>query len=86
MSRAVELMVAHVEHLRRQNHKSVADLEEAKKLSQQQSVVSPRACSGRPVSPLAPSPTSARSHIYRKRFQIRRTATAKCGVFSRYPP
>lgn len=46
MSRAVELMVAHVENLRRQHDKIVADLEEAKKLIQQQSIMSPRACSG----------------------------------------
>lgn len=46
MSRAVELMLAHVENLRRQHDKNVADLEEAKKLIQQQSVMSPRACSG----------------------------------------
>lgn len=46
MSRAVQLMVAHVENLRRQHDKNLADLEEAKKLIQQQSTVSPRACSG----------------------------------------
>lgn len=46
MSRAVELMLAHVENLRRQHDKNVSDLEEAKKLIQQQSILSPRACSG----------------------------------------
>lgn len=46
VSRAVELMLAHVENLRRQHHKNVADLEEAKKLIQQQSLASPGACSG----------------------------------------
>uniref|UniRef100_H3C811 Lymphoid restricted membrane protein n=1 Tax=Tetraodon nigroviridis TaxID=99883 RepID=H3C811_TETNG len=46
VSRAVELMLAHVENLRRQQEKNLADLEEARKLIQQQSVTSPRACSG----------------------------------------
>ncbi|XP_056897109.1 inositol 1,4,5-triphosphate receptor associated 2 [Takifugu flavidus] len=45
VSRAVELMLAHVENLRRQHDKNVSDLEEAKKLIQQQSILSPRACS-----------------------------------------
>lgn len=46
MSRAVELMVAHVENLKRQHDKNAADLEEAKRLIQQQSMASSRACSG----------------------------------------
>lgn len=46
MSSAVELMLAHVENLRRQHDKNVADLEETKKLIQQQSTMSPKACSG----------------------------------------
>lgn len=46
VSRAVELMLAHVENLRRQHDKNVSDLEEAKKLIQQQSILSPKACSG----------------------------------------
>lgn len=36
MSRAVELMVAHVENLRRRHDRNVAELEEAKKAIQQQ--------------------------------------------------
>lgn len=36
MSHEVELMVAHVENLRRQHERNVAELEEAKKTIQQQ--------------------------------------------------
>ncbi|XP_029291972.1 uncharacterized protein LOC115011133 [Cottoperca gobio] len=47
VSRAVELMVAHVENLRRRHDRSVADLEEAKKTIQQQNpyrnIIDPRA-------------------------------------------
>lgn len=46
VSRAVELMVAHMENLKRQHDKNAADLEEAKRLIQQQSMASSRACSG----------------------------------------
>nr|XP_046252834.1 inositol 1,4,5-triphosphate receptor associated 2 isoform X2 [Scatophagus argus] len=47
VSRAVELMVAHVENLRRRHDRNVAELEEAKKVIQQQNscrnIVDPRA-------------------------------------------
>ncbi|XP_023283196.1 lymphoid-restricted membrane protein-like [Seriola lalandi dorsalis] len=43
VSRAVELMVAHVENLRRRQDRNVAELEEAKKTLQQQNISDPRA-------------------------------------------
>ncbi|XP_071332181.1 inositol 1,4,5-triphosphate receptor associated 2 [Trachinotus anak] len=47
VSRAVELMVAHVENLRRRHDRNVAELEEAKKMVQQQNlcgnIIDPRA-------------------------------------------
>lgn len=50
MSRAVELMVAHVENVRKQHDRNMAELEEAKKVIQQQnssrSVIDPRASPG----------------------------------------
>lgn len=50
MSRAVELMVAHVENVRKQHDRNMAELEEAKKAIQQQnsnrSVIDPRASPG----------------------------------------
>ncbi len=50
MSRAVELMVAHVENLRRRHHRNMAELEEAKKAVQEQNLcrnnVDARASSG----------------------------------------
>lgn len=46
MSRAVELMVAHVENLKRRHDRNAAALEEAKKLLLQQESADPRASPG----------------------------------------
>lgn len=50
MSRAVELMVAHTENLRRRYDRNAAELEEAKRVIQQQnscrSIIDPRASPG----------------------------------------
>ncbi|GAA6222825.1 inositol 1,4,5-triphosphate receptor associated 2 isoform X1 [Lates japonicus] len=45
VSRAVELMVAHVENLRRRHDRNTVELEEARKAIQQQNMIDPRASS-----------------------------------------
>lgn len=51
MSRAVELMVAHVEHLRKRYDRNLAELEEARRMMMQQqsscrNITDPRASTG----------------------------------------
>lgn len=50
MSRAVELMIAHVENVTRRRDRHLAELEEAKKMTQQQNssrnIIDPRASPG----------------------------------------